>query len=419
MKLWLLLAGFFILLVLLNTEGFQEDCDIAMAIPRDCTFFRKSSPPPGNKLPDGRDYVPYEISIISPECGNKMNKVWASHSSSESCDTLIGDKFIKCIQRDCMATLDSVLGDTSFTTDCGVKQHKEFCSCQAFNASIHKENTFRMKKCRDKEAAATALFKENKAEIEAKCSPIPDTRCIAAGTPGIKCSPIPDKLCEGQIVEKMQRKQDRLNDLYNVTTPGGSNYKLKSDNNKCNYKSTEQGPIYVHEDTVDLDHYYTPPLDGSTNKDIKAYDESEASRLLQKYKLRHSSDKVSDFNYYQNPIGDDVKVSAKHSEINPCSESTHPVLDNVRVIPLKDKDPDKDIPCSEPLLPWLQDGQIGDDRRYCKKQSKPCENCGILHDTDQIYHDPSPIDGPNRVPAGIMKSSAFISSLDEIATASG
>ena len=289
----------------------------------------------------------------------------------------------------------------------------DMISCNAFNASMEKWHLIQRKKCNEKEAAATELYTKYKKDIVSKCSPIPDPRCKAKDRN--ECSSIPDKLCEGQVVEELQRDQDLQRDLYNVTTPDGSDYTLRQDNNKCKYQFTENGPIYVHEDDkIDLDHYYDPPLMKSADKDIREYGESESRRLLNLYKhsLSHPNI-VSGFNYYLDPVGEDVSdiQRKKNQEVNPCDGSIYPpALENSRVIPqLVTKGKSKEIPCSEPLLPWLQGRQIGDDRHYCKEQEVPCKKCGILQDTD-IYH--AVIDGPNRVPVG-MKSSHIISSLDE------
>jgi hypothetical protein len=333
LNLWLLLLGFFILLSIATTDGFQEDCNEPAPIPRVC----KGS------------------------------------------------------------------GST-------------FDKCKEFNASMEKWHLTQKKNCEKKEAAATTLFNKYKEDIVSKCSPIPDLRCedeskAEGKAEGKGCPPIPDKLCEGQIVEELQRDQDLHNDLYNVTRPGDSDYTLRSNNNKCKYQFTENGPIYVHEDGQgDLDNYYDPPLMESSDTDIREYGESESNRLLNKYKhsLSHPNI-VSGFNYYLDPVGEDVSdiQRKKNQEVNPCDGSIYPpALENSRVIPQlvtkgKSKEKSKEIPCSEPLLPWLQGQQIGDDRHYCKEQEVPCKKCGILQDTD-IYH--ATIDGPNRVPVGMRSS---------------
>jgi len=293
---------------------------------------------------------------------------------------------------------------------CGENEWKEFCGCQAFNASMETRYQSQKTKCYKKESVATELFAKYKTEVDAQCPPIPDPHCNSKDRS--ECTSIPDKLCEGYIIEKLQRKQDLMRDLYNVTTPDGSDYALQENNNKCKFQVTDQGPIDVRGDGVDFDHYYDPPLVDSTNKDIKGYGESESSRLLKKFKSRHpshSSDRVSYMNYYQNPIGEDVSATQREQnrEVDPCDGSTYaPYLENSRVIPLTGS---KDIPCSEPLLPWLQDGQSGDDRHYCKKQSEPCKNCGVLQDGD-IYRgeEGGAIDGPNRVPVGKKSSHPII-----------
>jgi len=421
MKLWLLLAGFFILLSFMTTDGFKGDCDTANATPLVCTHLEDEL---YGKDKSGKDiWGSGNRDPISVSCGDKMKKAWKPHP--DMCGTLTGDKFVKCVRRDCLKALRRKGAPGK---DCGVKQHKEFCACGSLNASITRDNKDRGDKCRKKEATETELLLKYKKEIEDKCphicrhtrcrDRINDPHCDRSNkVDENNCDKVPDKLCEGQIIEEMQRRQDMLDNLYNVTTPDGSDYTLQHNNKKCNYELTNSGPTYVHGDGVDQDHYYAAPLMKSINNDITEYDKSKLGEVLdhyekkdkyfRKYKSSHRGNQVSemtDFDYSHNPVGEDVsdKQRATNQEVDPCNGPNPPVFENSRVIPVAHE---KDIPCSEPLMPWLQDGQLGDDRHYCKKQETPCKKCGVLQEGKIYYGEKdSDFDGPNRVSVGHKKS---------------
>ena len=169
---------------------------------------------------------------------------------------------------------------------------------------------------------------------------------------------------------------------------------LLPDNKVCGYQTTSDGQgsfLILHEKPTDLSRYYEAPI--HLPSDLKDNPTQELDRYWEPPFSFDSKETLSDLL----SEGKDIQNLSYT-----CYSQLSDIKDNFRIIR-----PDqltrrinmtKDIPCTEPSLPWLEDPSFKDKRLrpYCKSQREPCELCGKFSD-DKIYQ--GDIGGPNRVPA--------------------
>ena len=223
---------------------------------------------------------------------------------------------------------------------------------------------------------------------------------------------------------------------------------LKPNNQKCVYEVGFHGGEYEEIISEDLDNYYEAPIQNNYDASERQTPE-KLKKMLDDYRKTLKGDATGS---YKQSIDDFFKKSDTSGKLTAqqygsirewlefqrtdeqtkqfkqlgkidkayhrCDTPYARNKDNLRVNrpdirldgKVKSQNSTIPIPCSKPLLPWLEDPGDEDEynRKYCKPQTTPCENCGKFSDTPiygyrydkpidgELFH--GPIDGPNRRP---------------------
>ena len=210
------------------------------------------------------------------------------------------------------------------------------------------------------------------------------------------------------------------------------------------YEVGLHGGHYVEVNREDLDNYYDAPLQDNPDIDPKHLgDPPKLKKMLDTYNSSMKNDHKQDLDKYykasdEGTFDEDVLKNVRKDldaekdkylkDIVKIDKAYHRCdtpyalhKDSFRVNrpdirldeKLKGQNSTIPIPCSKPLLPWLEDPGDEDEnnRKYCKPQTTPCENCGKFSDTPiygyrydkqidgELFH--GPFDGPNRTPQDV------------------
>lgn len=219
---------------------------------------------------------------------------------------------------------------------------------------------------------------------------------------------------------------------------------LKPNNRKCIYGIGVHGGEYEEIDREDLDNYYDAPISKDTAIDATHKNDPQKLRKMldiynQRLKAKDSSGYTKNLNDFFTKSDTPGKVTQKDYDsirewlktqktdeqlklgridkaYHRCDTPYALHKDSWRVNrpdirldgKLKHQNSKIPIPCSKPLLPWLEDPGDEDEhnRTYCKPQTTPCEKCGAFSDTPIYgYMGDEPIDGPNVTPQDVETNS--------------